>query len=254
MEEKNKDVKEIKKEEVKKEESKETKKVENNKNKNEEPKFKKVDKNETEKQTKKNETKKEKNSKKITWIPTTIGVVVVLLIAVLLTFMIVKSSSPKKSLDALLTNLKAGDFEKTQEYISGDANFTTDSFDIDAKELLFDKLGWKINKVTENDDNTATIEVEITTKDFKTIINNYMQKILEAARGAIIGGSSEQTTFSSDDFEKYFIDELKNESIETTTINTTINAIKENDKWKIVSDEALTNSILPGLQEAVNAL
>ena len=180
-------------------------------------------------------------------------VVRVLLVAALLTVMIVTSSAPKKSLDALLTNLKAGDFEKAQEYISGNLSLSTDNLDQETQKLLFNKLQWKIDKVTENDNNTAIIEVEITTKDFQTIINNYMQKALEAVRGAITGNESNET-FSSEDFEKYLIEELQNEEIKTTTINVTVNAIKEDKEWKIVSDEDLINALLPGLQETENSL
>lgn len=232
MEEKNKDLKE------------ENKKVETKKEvKKDEAKFQKVDKKENRQGT----------TKKTAWIPTVITVVVVLLVAALLTVMIVTSSAPKKSLDALLTNLKAGDFEKAQEYISGNLSLSTDNLDQETQKLLFNKLQWKIDKVTENDNNTAIIEVEITTKDFQTIINNYMQKALEAVRGAITGNESNET-FSSEDFEKYLIEELQNEEIKTTTINVTVNAIKEDKEWKIVSDEDLINALLPGLQETENSL
>ncbi len=244
MEEKNKDLKE------------ENKKVETKKEvKKDEAKFQKVDKKETKKETKKDDKKENKQgtTKKTAWIPTVITVVVVLLVAALLTVMIVTSSAPKKSLDALLTNLKAGDFEKAQEYISGNLSLSTDNLDQETQKLLFNKLQWKIDKVTENDNNTAIIEVEITTKDFQTIINNYMQKALEAVRGAITGNESNET-FSSEDFEKYLIEELQNEEIKTTTINVTVNAIKEDKEWKIVSDEDLINALLPGLQETENSL
>ena len=240
MEEKNKDLKE------------ENKKVETKKEvKKDEAKFQKVDKKETKK---KEEGKINKKETKIApWIPTVITVVVGLLVAALLTVMIVTSSAPKKSLDALLTNLKAGDFEKAQEYISGNLSLSTDNLDQETQKLLFNKLQWKIDKVTENDNNTAIIEVEITTKDFQTIINNYMQKALEAVRGAITGNESNET-FSSEDFEKYLIEELQNEEIQTTTINAKVNAIKEDKEWKIVSDEDLINALLPGLQETENSL
>ena len=245
MEEKNKDLKE------------ENKKVETKKEiKNDEPKFKKVDKKETKKETKKDDKKENKQgtTKKTTaWITTVITVVVVLLVAALLTVMIVTSSAPKKSLEAFLTNLKAGDFEKAQEYLSGDLTLSTNELDQETQKLLFDKLNWEIGNVTENDDNTATIEVRITTKDFQTIVNNYMQKALEAVRGAITGSGSDES-FSSADFESYFVEELQNEDIQTTTINTTINAVKEDKDWKIVSDDALVNALLPGLQETVNSL
>lgn len=240
------------------ENKKEEKKLEKNENvkqetKKEEPKFKQVDKKEAKKVEKKEKNKKEKNGKKSPVIPTVIVVVVVLLIAILLTVMIVTSSAPKKSLEALLTNLKSGDFTKAQEYVSGDLDLGTVNSNEEAQKLLFNKLNWKINKVTEKDENNATVEVEITTKDFQTIINNYMKKALDAVRETITGGGSTES-FSSADFEKYFIEELKNENIQTTTITTTVNAVKEDNKWKIVSDDALYNAVLPGLQEAVNTL
>lgn len=244
MEEKNKDLKE------------ENKKVEAKKEtKNDEPKFKKVDKKEAKKEAKKDNKKENKQgtTKKTAWITTVVTVVVVLLVAALLTVMIVTSSAPKKSLDAFLTNLKAGDFEKAQEYLSGDFTLSTDDLDQETQKLLFNKLNWEIGNVTENDDNTATIEVKITTKDFQTIVNNYMQKALEAVKGAITGSGSDES-FSSADFEKYFIEELQNEDIQTTTINTTVNAIKDGKDWKIVSDDSLVNALLPGLQETVNSL
>ena len=166
--------------ENKKEEKKLEKKVDvKQETKKEEPKFKQVDKKEidkAEKQIKKEKNKKDKAGKKSPVIPTVIVVVVVLLIAILLTVMIVTSSAPKKSLEALLTNLKAGDFTKAQEYVSGDLDLGTVNSNEETQKLLFDKLNWKTNKVTEKDENNATIEVEITTKDFQTIVNNYMQK------------------------------------------------------------------------------
>ena len=180
MEEKKNDLKEDKKVDKKQDVKKEAK---DNEVKKEEPKFKKVDKKEVKKIENKKENKKEgKEEAKKTWIPTVITVVIVLLVAALLTVMIVTSSAPKKSLDALLTNLKAGDFEKAQQYLSGDMSLTTDDLDQETQKLLFDKLNWKINKVTETDENNATIEIEITTKNFQTIVNNYMQKALEAVR------------------------------------------------------------------------
>ena len=242
MEEKNKDIKE------------ENKKVETkNEVKKEEAKFKKADTKETKKVEKETKKKDKVAGKKATWIPTVIAVVIVLVIAAILTIMIITTSAPKKSLDSLLTNLKAGDFEKAQEYLSGEMDLSTDDLEGEAQKLLFEKLDWKIDKVSENDDNTATIEVEITTKDFQTIVNNYMQKALEAVKGAITGGGSTES-FSSEDFEKYFIEELKNEEIQATTTNATINAVKEDKDWKIVSDEDLINALLPGLEETLNSL
>ena len=38
-----------------------------------------------------------------------------------------------------------------------------------------------------------------------------------------------------------------------TTATKTIQAVKEDGKWKIVGNDDLTNALLPGLQDAMNA-
>lgn len=240
MDEKNKEIKENKKEkkvvEAKAEKVKENKKEEKVKNekKTETPKT----------ETKKFEVKNE-DTKKNTWIGRIITVVVVLAIAALLTFMIVTSSDPKKSVDGFLTNLKAGDFEKAQEFISGEELLKDEEYDVETKRLFFDKITWKVTKVTKENEN-ATVEVEITNKDFKTVISNYMQKVLKLA----LGGEN----ITEEGIENYFIEELKNDQVQTMTQTKTIQLIKEDKKWKVVSNDELINTLLPGLQESINSL
>lgn len=188
---------------------------------------------------------KQKNKAK-PWVTSVVTVAVVLIIAAILTVMIVTSSDPKKSLDGLFTNLKAGDFEKAQEFLTGEELLEDTGFNTEEQALLFNKLGWKVKKVTKDGTN-ATIEVEITNKNFKAIVDNYMEKVLNAAKSLIGGGQ-----ISEEDFEQYFVEELKNEQIETVTETKTIKAVQEDKKWKIVSDEELVDNILPGLREAIS--
>lgn len=223
--------------------------------KKEEPKFEKVSKKEADKINKTKNKEKNKNTKtdqKKKWIPTAIVAIAVIAIIAVLTVMIVVSSDPKKSLDGLLTNLRSGNFEKAQEYLSGDETELTDtSLDEEAQKLLFEKLSWNIKKVTQEKDK-ATIVVEIRNKDFQTVVNNYAKRALNAAKEAIGSGNTE--SISEQDFQKYFLEELKNEEIQTTTNEKTINAVKVDNKWKIVSDDDLVSAILPGLEEAINTL
>ena len=252
MDEENKEIKENKKEQIKKEEKvKETKK--------EEPKtetikeIRKEEKTKIEKKTetpktenKKFEVKNEKtNTKKNTWIGKTIVVIAVLAIAALLTFMIVTSSDPKKSVDGFFTNLKAGDFEKAQEFMSGEKLLKDEEYDLETQRLLFDKISWKVTKVTKENDK-ATAEVEITNKDFKAVISSYMQKVLKLAL------SGENIT--EEGIQNYFIEELKSDKVQTTTQTKTIQLIKEDKKWKVISNDELKNNLLPGLQESINSL
>lgn len=227
----------------------EEKKVEKDTKKEEKPKTEKkvaTQKEETKKfEAKNNNAKQPKKDKKTNWFITLITAIIVIVIAAILTFMIVTSSDPKKSVDGLLTNLKAGDFEKAQEFLSGEEIVSDTDFSEETQKLLFDKLAWKVTKITE-EGNQATIELEVTNKDFKVLISNYMQKALKAA----FGGAS----ITEQEMENYFTEELKNEEGETTTVTKTIQAVKEEKKWKIVSNDELTDAILPGLQEAINSL
>ena len=185
------------------------------------------------------EVKREKN-KKAPWITTAIVVVVVLVIAALLTVMIVTSSDPKKSVDGLLTNLREGDFETANQFSSSEKSTSTseilnENLNQETQKLLFEKLSWKVLKVTENG-NEATVEIEVTNKDFKTILGNVMQKALKAA---FSGG--ELTEEAS---ENYLLEELKNSEVQTATVTKTINLVKQDKKWKVIIDNEFVNAVL----------
>lgn len=185
----------------------------------------------------------DKKTKKVSLITTVIAVVAIIAVVIILTILMVTSSSPKKSIDGLLTNLKAGDFEKAQEFISGEGVVEENSFNEEAQKYLFNKLSWKITNITTEKEN-STIELEITNKDFKTIIANYSQKILKL----VFSGEN----ITEETSENYLTEELKSEETQTTTITVTVQAVKEEGKWKIVGNEELINALLPGLQEALN--
>ncbi len=227
------------------------KKTENKEKQKEEKKVEKV-KTAKKEANKKVEPKKDKKNKKAPWIITAVTILVVALLVVLLTYMIVTSSDPKKSVDGLLMNLREGEFEKAREFVNSDDSFTSEILDEnvnqETQKLLFDKLSWKVIKVTENG-NEATIEIEITNKDFKTILGNVMQKTFKAALS-----SSEDTENTEETTQNYLIEELKNDQVQTTTVTGTINAVKQDKKWKIVVDEKLTYTLLPGLEETINSL
>ena len=236
--------KETKKEEIKSEVKKpEIKKEE----KNEKETTKKANTTPVKKQEKKQKKKKSKNAK---WAGIVIAIIVIAIV-ILLTVMIAISSTPKKSVDGMLSYLKAGEFEKVQEFvdynqlISSTNTFDAEDLNVDTQKLFFERLEWKVGKVTEENDN-ATIEVEITNKDFKTIISNYMQEMLKLA----FSGQN----LSDEQMDNYLIEDLKSEDVQMTTVTGTIQANKQNGEWKIVVNDQLLNVLLPGLQEAIDSL
>lgn len=196
------------------------------------------------KETKKFKVKNEETNKN-TWIGKSIVVLAVLAIAALLTVMIVTTSDPKKTIDGYLTNLKAGDFEQAQEFVSGEKILKDEEYDIEIQKLFFDKLSWKVIKVDEENDK-ATVEIELTNKDLKIVTNNYMQQLFKLA----LSGKN----IAVEENKNYFIEELKKDQIETVTQTKTIELVKENKKWKVISNDELLNTLVPGLQESINSL
>lgn len=236
-------IKEVKKETIKEPEAVEVKKenkTENDNNKQDKKKF--------EVKTTKQQNNKTEDTKKASWIAPIITILLVLGVVALLTVMIVTSSDPKKTVDGFLTNLKSGDFTKAQEFVSENKDILSDEkFDQETEALLFDKMSWKITKITKEDDK-ANVEIEITNKNLDTIISNCMKKLLGDFKSVLSGSSVEKN------MEKYLTEELKNEQPEMKTVTKTIELVKEDKKWKVVSNDELIDSLLPGFQEAINEL
>ena len=244
-----------------------TKKVEETKEvkkeKVEEPKFSKVSgkdlKKETEmnhienkkerKQNKEKKESKEKGSKKVGyWVG---GIVLLLVVLAIVTALLLLPATPEKAVEGMLNSLKNADFESINKYINYDEivdqseMLQNTEMDEETQSLLFDKLAWKVLNVSKKE-NTASVEVEITNKDFNQIITNYTQ---EALRIAFSGES-----FTQEEQNNKLKEQLKNEGIGTKTVTTTIQLVKQDGEWKVQADESLINALLPGLQEAINSL
>ena len=241
-----------------------TKKVEDVKNeKVEEPKFSKVSgkdlKKETEmnhiedkkekKQNKEKKEGKEKGSKKVGyWVG---GIILLVVVLAIVTALLLLPATPEKTVEGMLNSLKNADFESVNKYVNyedivNESEMLQNSeMDEETQSLLFDKLTWKILNISK-EENTASVEVEITNKDFDQIISNYKQ---EALRIAFSGES-----FTEEDQNNKLKEQLKNEEIGTKIVTTTIQLVKQDGEWKVQADESLVNALLPGLQEAINSL
>lgn len=246
MEEEKKDVKKqdakvtnkkVEKKETKPAEKKEEKRVADKKTTSEVKKESK--KQEAPKDTnKKFEKAKGEKKKNNTGIIIGVAIVVVVVVAIL-AYIFLMADSPKKSVETMLGDLKSGNYNQT--VIS---DLSEEDFDEEAQKLLFDKLEWKVQNVKEEGD-TATVEVEITNKDFKTVIANYMQKVLKLA----FSGES----ITEEEMTNYLIEELKNDGIETVTSNQTIILKKQDGKWEVSEENDFVNILLPGFNEAISA-
>ncbi len=215
---------------IKMEENKEEKKVEA---KVQEPK----------KETVKKETKVTgTNNKKANNNVVIIGIVVavVALIAIIAGVMVMGKDTPKTAVEKELKNVKNGVF--ATQVLSG--FMQAENANQELVKLMFEKLEWKVLNEKEEGE-TATVELEITNKDFKTIMGNVMQK---AFKSALTGGATEE------DVINYIVEELKNEETEIVTENATIELKKEDGKWKVADEEKFAYALLPRFQEVMDAL
>ena len=222
---------------------------------------KKVDTKESD--TKKTEVKKEEDKNKVKGkvtvenkkskkAPIITAIVIIAIIILAIVLYVVLANGPKGVVEGMFNALKNGDYDKVNEYInyeeviSSSDILDSESLDEETMNLLFEKLSWKITDTTQ-EENTASVTVEVTNKNFRTIIGNYMQNALRIA----FSGQE----LSDTEMENYLIEELKNEDVETTTTTQTINLTKQDGKWVInTTDTNLIDVLLPGLNEAVNAL
>lgn len=189
---------------------------------------------------KKFETPKGENKKIDNKMMIGIAVAVIVIIAILVGVLLMKDS-PKKAVETMLKDLKSGNYN--QEILSD--LLEEENFDKETQKLFFDKLEWKIQNVKEEGEK-ATVELEITNKDFKTIISNYMQKLLKVT----FSGQA----LDENEITNYLIEELKNDEIQTETVNQSIIVEKKDGKWQITEENNdLTNILLPGFNEAISA-
>lgn len=186
---------------------------------------------------------KEKGNNKVgIWVG---GIVLLLIVLAIVAALIILPQTPEKTVEGMLNSLKNGDFESVNKYVNSSDLLQNSEMDEEAQTLLFNELSWKILNISK-EENTAKVEVEITNKDFNQVISNYTQEALKIA----FSGES----FTEEQQANELKEQLKNEDIGTRTVTATVNLVKQDGEWKVQVDENLENSLLPGLQEAMDSL
>ena len=181
-------------------------------------------------------------------------VVLVIVIAVII-FGIIKltAKNPTDSVISFIEYLKSGDLNGAKEYTNESSlemlGIDSETEDIEMVKLFFKNVNLNIVEVTK-DSNQAIVKVEITNRDLKTIMQNYMQKALELAMSSI--NSSNTTEDMESQLQEFFKSQFESTQIENVTTSVDIVLIKVDGDWKIVLDENLRDAILPGLTEISN--
>lgn len=229
---------------------KENKKViakEENKNVNKESKEIKEKEKNIDLQNAKN--KKEKKSKR--WIV----IVILLLILIALVLLVVYISiTPRMSVNNALNNLKNGNSKLANlniEYKELIAVLDGNIIKENQKEMseleknCFNSLSWSITgeAVTNKE---ATVDVEITTKNFRQVLLNWIEKISETLE--VNGDISNEENIS------LLAESIKQDNVENITNIATLNLERKGLTWKIKVDDNLINAIYPGLNQVLDVM
>lgn len=211
------------------------------------------------------------NKKRTKIVITVIVLIVILLMVAAAIFYTVNKSKPEDSINTFFTALKAGDLATAEQYlvvegsegiedsleneIGNTLNENTMSALNDEnyqKELItacFSNIEWKINNINKEKDK-ATVTIELTSKDFSKIVPNFFSEMLSKLFATAFSGEE------PDESEMLTIlkDEIANTS-DVTTRTLDIQMVKENELWKIsTNEEDLLNLLLPGIEDGVNKI
>ena len=188
-----------------------------------------------------------------------------LFILMSVTFLTGCSHVDKTDVEAVITNelnlLKNLDSDTTQKYVSYKELFpdTTQEIELskEIKEvfsLFFRDFDYKIRNVdVDNDTKEASVSLQLSTLDARTLAKDYAQASLETAilkAAASDTSATEETTDSLE--ERYLIIDslLKKSKYETVTRDCTMtlqNTGTDHDDWEIQRSHSLENDLVGGL-------
>ena len=188
-----------------------------------------------------------------------------LFILMSVTFLTGCSHVDKTDVEAVITNelnlLKNLDSDTTQKYVSYKELFpdTTQEIELskEIKEvfsLFFRDFDYKIRNVdVDNDTKEASVSLQLSTLDARTLAKDYAQASLETAilkAAASDTSATEETTDSLE--ERYLIIDslLKKSKYETVTRDCTMtlqNTGTDHDEWEIQKSHSLENDLVGGL-------
>lgn len=258
MEEKN-----VKKEEKIKNEKETIKKDKKEENKKTKEKFSKVNKNVEDKkmENKDNKTenkkiekaqvkaKKEKKSKR--WL----AVLVLLIILIVLALMVLYTSiTPRTSVNNLLTNLKNGNkfmaslninYDELISVLDSTIVLNSGNSMTNLEKECFNDLSWEITgESVEN--TTATVTAAITTKNFRQVLLNWIEKISEVLEN--------QEDIETQQNLQLLEESLMQDNVDTKTTEVTINLERKGLTWKVIIDDNFIDAIYPGLNQVLDVM
>lgn len=170
----------------------------------------------------------------------------------------IEQNKVESTIEDMFTNLKSGENNNQKQEVleqlqnnSNQENNTKDTIDY---IILFNKLNYSIieNKTNFNE---ASVVLDITNKDMKKIIGNYLVKAIQLAfANAFTPTYSEEQM--NEELANYLKEQMESNEIENITTNITLKMEKQDGKWVIKeeSKKDFVNALLPGFVDSINQI
>lgn len=202
----------------------------------------------------KHSTGKYAKFKKGKLIATLTIVIILILVIALVVIMTSKTNlekEPERVLNEAFTGLKELDKEKVNAYMdydklikSLDEMILENPDDTELEKELFKDMKWTIES-TKLEDNHAIMIIEMTNKDFKTILTEWMREIVS---------EREKNQVTNELTLQILKKVISDESIKEKTVLKKVNIQKDDSGWKISVDNNLRDLLFPGIDSVISAI
>ena len=193
--------------------------------------------------------KKEKKSKK--WL----AVLVLLIILIILALTVLYTSiTPRTSVNNLLTNLKNGNkfmaslnvnYDDLISVLDSTIVLNSENSMTNLEKECFNNLSWEITgESVENE--TATVTLTITNKNFRQVLLNWIEKISEVLET--------QEDIETNQNLQLLEESLMQDNVDTKTTEVTINLERKDLTWKVIIDDNFLDAIYPGLNQVLDVM
>lgn len=184
-----------------------------------------------------------------------------LLVAVLMFSLVAcgeNRNSPEGVLKSALNELKAGNFEKAEEYFLNPDRTMLKRAGMesigDSISIIFKEIEYEIISKENVDENTVNITVEITTTDMTPVFNDLFSGIMEYAMTVISSGVEPTEEEITQKVSEIFVECASKPDLAKTTSEVVVKAVKFEDTWKLEADEAFFDAISGELSKAIASM
>lgn len=164
------------------------------------------------------------------------------------------------SVQNMFAALKALDFEEAQKYIDLEEMKTADSEEVLSgntelfMKTLFDRLDYEIVSSEKVDSNTVQVQTKITAVDMAPVLQNFLTAAMQYAFANAFADPQPTEEETAQKMEELFVESATQPDLATVVNEVSIQVVKEDNAWKIASDDALVDALLGGLAAAAEEL